>query len=110
MTKSEVDSFVAVKKFTTVFEGWSPAHEVFPILNAEKVLIGGFLVIEGPVWKCFISARGYPESLMLEDPDNAPWVTPIRNSDGAIDQLLVSTIKMNDESKRIYTTENESEQ
>ena len=98
------------KKFTTVFEGWSPANEVFPIVNAEKVLIGGFLVIEGPVWKCFVSSRGYPESLSLEDPSSPPWITPIRGSDDSIIQLMVSTIKINDESKRIYIKESDSEQ
>jgi len=89
------------RRFTVAFEGWTPAFEVFPIENVEGILIGGFLVIEGPIWKCFVSRVGYPESLTLEDSDDPPWVTPTRADDNSIVKLVVSSIKMNEESKRI---------
>jgi hypothetical protein len=89
------------RRFTVAFEGWTPAFEVFPIENADGTLIGGFLVIDGPVWKCFISRVGYPESLTLEDSENPPWITPLRAEDSSIVKLVVSNVKTSEESKRI---------
>jgi hypothetical protein len=92
-------------RFTVVFEGWTPAFEVFPVENSDGLLVGGFLVIEGPIWKCFVSRSGYPESLFLNDSDNPPWITPVRETDDSIIKLIISNIKMNDESKRLHITD-----
>jgi len=93
------------KKFVVAFDGWTPAFEVFPVVNSDGLVIGGFLVIDGPVWKCFVGRTGYPESLSLDDSDNPPWITPVRAEDDSIVKLVVSNVKTNDESKRIRTTD-----
>lgn len=86
--------------FTTYFEGrWSAAYEVFPIMNGRSELVGGFTVIDGPVWKCFIATRGYIESLNL---GNSPvWITP-EGEGGEISKLYLTLTKFNDQSKEIH--------
>ncbi len=88
-----------VVRFTTFFDGWSPAFEVFPIMNAEGILVGGFTVIDGPVWKCFVASRGYSESLRLMDGNL--YVHPVRDSSGAIVKLVLSAYKEDQESRQI---------
>ncbi len=95
----------ATVKFAVGFDGWTPAFEVFPIVNSDNLVVGGFLVIEGPVWKCFVAKHGYPESLSLGDNDNPPWITPVRAADDSIVKLVVSSVKTSEESKKIHTTD-----
>ena len=84
-------------RFTLAFDGWTPAYEAFPIVNVEGILVGGFMVDDGPKWNCFISGKGYPESLYLSD--GKCFITPTRAKYGYIDSLVVSILKINDESK-----------
>lgn len=96
-----------IYRFTLGFEGWSPAFEAFPIVNAEDIIIGGFTVVEGPTWNCWISGKGYPESLFLSD--GKCFVTPSRGEDGSIDKLIVSIGKISDES-RYFNPEEDSDE
>jgi len=89
----------SVYHFDVILEGWSPAGEVFPVVNENSDLVGGFTVSDGPIWKCFVSARGYPESLAITS-GNPFYVTPITES-GAIVELRLSMIKINEESKLV---------
>ena len=94
---------VRILKFAVSFPSWSPAFEVFPIFNVERVLVGGFTVGDGPVWNCFVSGKGYPESLYLEE--GRCYVTPCSAEDGSIDELIISIKKINDQSIRFTAEE-----
>ena len=87
-----------VFRFDAVLEGWTPAGEVFPITNENSQIIGAFTVSDGPIWKCFVSARGSYEALMITSGDKF-YLTPILTSDGSITELRVSMFKVNDDSK-----------
>lgn len=90
-----------IVRFTTVFLGeWSPANEVFPIIsNLYQTVIGGFLVVEGPAWKCFMSRTGYTESMSVSD--GQFYLTPKKASDGSIIALIVSDMAINTDSKLV---------
>lgn len=93
------------RSFTTFFNGWwSPANETFPIMNSRGELVGAFLVIEGPVWKCFIAARGYTESLAI-DGGQPLWVTPRESGGGCTECLTLSLTKINEDSREILLEE-----
>ena len=94
-----------VLKFTTFFEGWSPAFEVFPIIANSDLnqIVGGFTVIEGPVWKCFIARTGYQESILVTE--NKGYATPQRDVTGAITTILLSDWAINEESKIVIINE-----
>jgi hypothetical protein len=86
-----------IYRFALSFEGWSPALEAFPIVNAEEKIVGGFTIGDGPTWNCFLSGKGYPESLFLGD--GKCFITPRRADDGSINELVVSIQRINDESR-----------
>jgi hypothetical protein len=89
------------RSFTTFFNGyWSPANESFPILNQRGELVGGFVVIEGPVWKCFIASRGYAESIAIGT-GQALWVTPRNSGGNCVEAITLSLEKINDDSREI---------
>lgn len=94
------------RTFTTFFDHlWSPAFEVFPIENAEGVLVGGYTVIDGPVWKCFIATRGYGESLAIGSPNSKLYVTPDIGPTGRTEKLTLSLVKISEESKLVNLEE-----
>lgn len=95
------------RRFTAHFEGcWSPASEVFPIQNYEGVLVGGFTIIDGPVWKCFIASRGYGECLAIGTGARL-WVTPDVDLRLGTQKLVLSLVKINEHSKEVNLEEEE---
>jgi hypothetical protein len=115
MVKVKVENS-RIYRFMVAFEGrWSPANEVFPIETAEGQLVGSFVIVEGPAWKCFLSGIGYAESLFLGS-DTPPYITPVITeghptevTSGAVEKLVVSAKAINDESKRISVEEGRDE-
>lgn len=105
-----------IYRFTVAFEGrWSPANETFPIETEDGQLIGSFLIVEGPAWKCFLSGIGYSESLFLGS-ETPPYITPIVTEGhpgevaaGAIEKLVVSSKPLSEESKRVNVEEVQDE-
>jgi hypothetical protein len=92
-------------KFTTFFEGWTPAYEVFPVVNNSNLLLGGFTVLDGGVFKGFISVTG-PESMAAAN--GSLYATPSRDESGAITLITISDMKLTEES-RLITIEEEHE-
>ena len=104
MYDKNVQLYDNVIRFATFFDGWSPSQEVFPITTfLEQKLVGGFLVIEGPVWKCFIARIGYSESITIA----AGWcyLTPKVDTDGSIISLVLSSFSLDSTSKKVAIEE-----
>jgi hypothetical protein len=107
--EQSVNDLTAIRRFTVGTNGeWTPANQTFPIESSEGQIIGAFLIVEGPAWACFISGRGYYESLWL-DTDTPPYISPIRSEDGSVQKLVVSRKKLNDESKLIKLGDDKDE-
>ena len=115
MTKVNAEN-ARIYRFTTSFEGrWSPANETFPIETEDGQLVGSFLIVEGPAWKCFLSGVGYVESLFLGS-ETPPYITPVLTEGhprevnaGAVEKLIVSAKRLTEESKRINVEEGRDE-
>jgi len=113
--KTVKNEHARIYRFTVAFEGrWSPANEVFPIETEDGQLVGSFVLVEGPAWKCFLSGVGYVESLFLGS-ETPPYITPFmvegptRFDRNGVEKLIVSTKSLNEESKRINVEEGRDE-
>lgn len=79
---------------------WAIANQVHPIKDSNENLIGAFLIVEGGVLSCFISARDSEVALNVSTGIDI-YATYNLNPDGSIETLVLSTVKVSSISQKI---------